>query len=173
MSEGDGWRGSRATNTQTKNLDMMDNYVVLNNGIVAKSSCLWHVKEGVKHPSVCWVPGLEWWWLWKRKKHPCWSLPSSSIFQVCNSTQCLLQPSSVSLYCALIFSPISVPCTQGAVLVRMSHVGSAAAVQTYHFFQHLQEAEHRAWSGLPVLANTSKDTAATSVLSSMWIMMPL
>lgn len=32
---------------------MMDNYVVLNNGIVAKSSCLWHVKEGVKHPSVC------------------------------------------------------------------------------------------------------------------------
>lgn len=42
--------------------------MVLNNRIAVKYSCLWHIKGGVKHPSLCWVPGSELWWFWKRKK---------------------------------------------------------------------------------------------------------
>lgn len=49
MSERNCWSRSPVTNTQIKNSDFIDNYVALNNWIVANSSYLWHVKGDVKH----------------------------------------------------------------------------------------------------------------------------
>lgn len=90
----------------------------------------------------------------KEKKNPCWSLPSSSLFEFSLSFQCLLQPSAIVLHRTLILSSMSVPSTQGTVMVRISHSVTATAVQTYHFFLLLQKAGQRERGGLCMLANT-------------------
>lgn len=125
-SEGNCWSSSPVIKTQIKNSDLLDNQVVLSNCIVAKSSCPWHVRRDAKLQCTYWVPELERWcsWIRKKKKNPCWSLPSSSIFEVRVSIQCPSRPSAVPRHRALILPPVSVPSTQRTATVGISYGGS-------------------------------------------------
>lgn len=153
---------------------------MLNNWVVAKSKCLWHVKDDEKHHCICWIPKLEWWCSWKRKKKSTlvltfllhvWVL---SFFSVPVETFCNCTTARSGFYLPYLCHPC-----RGQLWSR-SHTQSVTAVQTYHFFLLLQKAGQREQDGLCTLANTViasltlfKIRAAASFLSSWGIPMPL